>query len=71
MINSRKYGLLLRASGLCLFVLLLPLCAFAATEGAMEMLDLTGHWAGILSLLIFIAAYSLVISEVVIYPSKS
>ena len=71
MINARKHGLLLRASGLSLFVLLLPLFAFAATEGAVEMLDLTGHWAGILSLLIFIAAYSLVIGEEVIHLRKS
>ena len=71
MINARKHGLLLRAAGLSLFVLLLPLFAFAATEGAMEMLDLTGHWAGILSLLIFIAAYALVIGEEVIHLRKS
>ena len=71
MINARKYGLLLRASGLSLFVLLLPLFAFAATEGAVELLDLTGHWAGILSLLIFIAAYTLVIGEEVIHLRKS
>ena len=71
MIDARKSGLLLRAFALSLFVLLLPLFAFAATEGATEMLDLTGHWAGILSLLIFIAAYSLVIGEEVIHLRKS
>ena len=71
MIDARRSALLLRAISLSLFVLLLPLFAFAATEGAMEMLDLTGHWAGILSLLIFIAAYALVIGEEVIHLRKS
>ncbi|MEE8495735.1 MAG: sodium:proton antiporter NhaD [Xanthomonadales bacterium] len=71
MIDARKSVLLLRAFALSLFVLLLPLFAFAATEGAVEMLDLTGHWAGILSLLIFIAAYALVIGEEVIHLRKS
>ena len=50
MIDAHKSALLLRAISLSLFVLLLPLFAFAATEGAVEMLDLTGHRAGILSL---------------------
>jgi len=71
MINAHKSGLLLRAFALSLFVLLLPVFAFAATEGAVGMLDLTGHWAGVLSLLIFIAAYSLVIGEEVIHLRKS
>ncbi len=43
MIDAHKSALLLRAISLSLFVLLLPLFAFAATEGAVEMLDLTGH----------------------------
>ncbi len=71
MIDAPKFGLLLRALALSLFVLLLPVLAFAATEGAAEMLDLTGHWAGILSLLIFITAYSLVVGEEVIHLRKS
>jgi Na+/H+ antiporter NhaD/arsenite permease-like protein len=62
---------LLKAAGLSLFVLLLPAAAFAATQGAMEFVDLTGHWAGILSLVIFVAAYSLVIGEEVIHMRKS
>jgi len=71
MIDLNKSFLLLRAIGLSLFVLLLPVFAFAATEGAAKMLDLTAHWAGILSVFIFIAAYSLVISEEVIHLRKS
>jgi hypothetical protein len=57
--------------GLSLFVLFLPALALAATEGALEMVDLTGHWAGILSLVIFVAAYSLVIGEEVLHMRKS
>jgi len=64
-------GLMLRAIGLSLFVLLIPLFAFASTEAALEMMDLTGHWAGILSLVIFVAAYSLVIGEEVLDMRKS
>jgi Na+/H+ antiporter NhaD/arsenite permease-like protein len=71
MTRTANTGLLLRAIGLSLFVLLLPAIALAATEGALEMIDLTGHWAGILSLVIFIAAYSLVIGEEVIHMRKS
>ncbi len=43
MIDAHKSALLLQAISLSLFVLLLPLFAFAATEGAVEMLNLTGH----------------------------
>jgi len=64
-------GLMLRAIGLSLFVLMLPLFAFASTEAALEMMDLTTHWAGILSLVIFVAAYSLVIGEEVLHLRKS
>jgi len=71
MIEARKSTFLLRAIGLSLFVLLLPIFAFAATEGAVEILNLTGHWTGILSVIIFIAAYSLVIGEEVIHLRKS
>jgi Na+/H+ antiporter NhaD/arsenite permease-like protein len=71
MIDTRKNRLLLRAAGLSLFVLFLPVLALAATEGALEMVDLTGHWAGILSLVIFVAAYSLVIGEEVLHMRKS
>jgi len=69
--DIRKTGLMLRAIGLSLFVLMLPLVAFASTEAALEMMDLTTHWAGILSLVIFVAAYSLVIGEEVLHLRKS
>ena len=71
MSDVHKSGLMLRAIGLSLFVLLIPLFAFASTEAALEMMDLTGHWAGILSLVIFVAAYSLVIGEEVLDMRKS
>jgi len=71
MTNTHKTGLMLRAIGLSLFVLMLPLFAFASTEAALEMMDLTTHWAGILSLVIFVVAYSLVIGEEVLHMRKS
>jgi Na+/H+ antiporter NhaD/arsenite permease-like protein len=71
MTNTHKSGLMLRAIGLSLFVLMLPLFAFASTEAALEMMDLTTHWAGILSLVIFVVAYSLVIGEEVLHLRKS
>lgn len=37
----------------------------------MHELDLTGHWAGILSLILFVAAYGLVIFEEAIHMRKS
>jgi len=50
---------------------MLPAVALAATQGALEVTNLTGHWAGILSVVIFIAAYSLVIGEEVLHMRKS
>ncbi len=55
MIDVRNPGLLLWAIGLSLFVLFPPVFAFAATEGAAEILDLMGRWAGILLLLGYIS----------------
>ena len=46
MTDTNRSRYLLRAIGLSLFVLFLPALALAATEGALEMIDLTGHWAG-------------------------
>ena len=69
--NAHKTGLLLRAIALSIFVLLMPLFAFASTEAAFDMINLTGHWAGILSVVIFVVAYSLVIGEEVIHLRKS
>jgi len=71
MSDINKTGFMLRAIGLSLFVLMLPLLAFASTEAALEMMDLTTHWAGILALVIFVAAYSLVIGEEVLHLRKS
>jgi Na+/H+ antiporter NhaD/arsenite permease-like protein len=71
MTNTNKTGLLLRATALSLFVLMLPVIALAATEGAADALDLTGHWAGICSLVVFIVAYVLVIGEEMIHLRKS
>jgi Na+/H+ antiporter NhaD/arsenite permease-like protein len=68
---SFNHRLLLKAAGLSLFVLLLPAAAFAATQGALPLPDMTTHWAGILSVVIFIAAYSLVIGEEVLHMRKS
>ena len=55
--------------GLCVFFL--PLIAAAAGGEAVDLFDLTGHWTGIVSLLIFAAAYLLVIFEEVIHLRKS
>jgi Na+/H+ antiporter NhaD/arsenite permease-like protein len=52
-------------------VLFLPLISLGATEGALSFVDMTGHWAGLLSLLIFVLAYSLVIGEEVLHMRKS
>ncbi|MCJ7816058.1 MAG: sodium:proton antiporter NhaD, partial [Xanthomonadales bacterium] len=71
MTDSRNRWYLLKAACLSLFVLLLPAIALAATQGALEFADLTTHWTGILSLVIFIAAYSLVIGEEVLHLRKS
>ncbi len=71
MTDSRNYTFLLKAFGLSLLVLLLPAAALASTQGALEITNLTGHWAGILSVVIFVAAYSLVIGEEVLHMRKS
>jgi len=71
MTDSRNHTFLLKAAGLSLFVLMLPAVALASTQGALEITNLTGHWAGILSVVIFIAAYSLVIGEEVLHMRKS
>jgi len=49
----------------------LPAVAWAADGDAVGFLDLTGHWSGILSLVIFAAAYILVIGEETIHLRKS
>jgi len=52
------------------FLWLLPGIAQAAGAGA-EIKDYTGHWAAILAVVIFVAAYSLVILEETLHLRKS
>lgn len=57
-------------SGLAL--LLVPAMGFAAAAGEpMGTFDLTGHWAGITALVIFVITYALIVSEEVIHLRKS
>jgi len=44
--DSRNHWHLFKAVGLSLFVLLLPPVAFAATQGALEFVDLTAGVGG-------------------------
>jgi len=57
------------------FLLLAGLGALIAApvfgQEVVEHLDLTGHWAGVLALVIFVVAYALVISEETIHLRKS
>jgi NhaD family Na+/H+ antiporter len=50
--------------------LLIPAVSIASTTTG-EKLDLTGHWVGITSIIIFVAAYSLVMLEEFIHLRKS
>jgi Na+/H+ antiporter NhaD/arsenite permease-like protein len=54
-----------------LMVFLVPMIAAAATGGAVTLMDLTSHWTGILSLIIFTVAYMLVIGEEILELRKS
>jgi Na+/H+ antiporter NhaD/arsenite permease-like protein len=64
-----KYSLVnCRSLFLGLAMLLLPGLALAA---AVPVPDLTGHWAGIAALVIFVISYSLVIGEETIHLQKS
>ena len=51
-------------------LVILPGLAFAATETETP-LDLTGHWVGIASLVIFVLAYATVIGEEFLHLRKS
>ena len=53
-----------------LLTALMPLGAFAS-EGAMNRLDLTGHWVGYAAIAIFVAAYALVMAEEFLHLRKS
>ena len=50
---------------------LMPTLVSASETGTGELLDLTGHAAGILALILFLVAYGLVIFEEVIHMRKS
>ena len=59
--------------GLCTLILaaMLPGAAYASGAETVQLLDLTGHWVGIASLLIFMAAYVVVILEEFLHLRKS
>ena len=70
--NSRNRGLSIFVWTLVLLVgLSVTLDALAVTVTPGAMTDLTGTWLGILSLIIFFAAYVLIISEEAIHLRKS
>lgn len=69
--HPRKAFFLVIAGLISLMVLFLPMLAAASDGDTVTFLDLTSHWTGILSLLIFITAYLLVIGEEVIHLRKS
>ncbi|MGR9101107.1 MAG: sodium:proton antiporter NhaD, partial [Gammaproteobacteria bacterium] len=52
------------------FFLFFPALSYAAEAGG-ERLDLTGHTVGFLALLVFVAAYALVILEEQLHLKKS
>ncbi len=53
-----------------LLTAMMPLAA-AASEGAMNRLDLTTHWVGYASIAVFVAAYALVMAEEFLHLRKS
>jgi Na+/H+ antiporter NhaD/arsenite permease-like protein len=66
-LNYRKFINKASQISLLIFIAMFANAAFAAIDGT----DLTGHWAGITSLVLFVFAYSLVIGEEVIHLRKS
>ncbi|MGR9100399.1 MAG: sodium:proton antiporter NhaD, partial [Gammaproteobacteria bacterium] len=54
-----------------IFILFLFPVLSDASEGGTERLDLTGHTVGFLALLVFVAAYALVILEEQLHLKKS
>jgi len=50
---------------------LIPVAVFASEAGLVDTLDLTTHWVGYLSLVIFVAAYLLVMAEEFTHLRKS
>ena len=57
-------------AGVLFFIMPVPGAAAAAGDTA-EALNLTGHWAGLMALVIFILAYSLVVGEEAVHLRKS
>lgn len=54
----------------CLALMACPGPAVAAGDGG-QLLDLTGHWEGIASIIIFVLAYAVVVSEEFLHLRKS
>ena len=70
--KSYKYYLGARAILAGLLLVVLPVPGAAAVAGdAVQALHLTGHWAGLLALAVFVLAYSLVVGEEAIHLRKS
>ena len=61
----------LSAALLTALLIFMPSLVSASESGSGELLDLTNHAAGILALILFLVAYSLVIFEEVIHMRKS
>jgi len=61
----------MRAALIGIILLCLPLQASAAGSEVASFLDLTAHWTGVVSLLIFALAYMLVMGEEIIHLRKS
>ena len=59
------------ASLFALLCLSVSTAAFSSTGGEAHLIDLTGHWAGLVSLVLFFAAYTLVILEEQLHLRKS
>jgi len=71
--NKSKPGIFSSVSWILLLFagVVIPLKGFAATSNAAVAIDMTGTWLGMLALLIFFAAYVLIISEEAIRLRKS
>ena len=71
--NKLRTGVFLSFVGVLLLLVssTLPLSALAATSNPGAVTDLTGTWLGMLALIIFFAAYVLIISEEAIRLRKS
>jgi NhaD family Na+/H+ antiporter len=68
---AKKAWLLTATALISVIVICLPMQVAAADGEAVVFMDLTLHWSGLLSVLIFAAAYILVMGEEVIHLRKS